>query len=230
MIPAGAVNVVGGARSGVPAMATPSVSSAATRRFDVALGRMLGDGTGATMPPPGRLAQLGEHQLDKLGVTGSSPVPPTELASACQCATCGRDDTARSVGCALRSSAHYQRGVVAPHLEAGHVAVEGPHCRDVVDAQGSSPSNETNGGGARSRVGGSSARFTAAHDSRPLDRRSQVRGSEPPPRLRPSEGGSVPNAQRPGGSSKRAMIPLSPPSGTGRSGCRVATHATPRSG
>jgi hypothetical protein len=24
----------------------------------------------------GRLAQLGEHQLDKLGVTGSSPVPP----------------------------------------------------------------------------------------------------------------------------------------------------------
>src|SRR5881397_2945641 len=25
---------------------------------------------------PGRLAQLGEHQLDKLGVTGSSPVPP----------------------------------------------------------------------------------------------------------------------------------------------------------
>src|SRR4051794_35403416 len=28
-------------------------------------------------PAPGRLAQLGEHQLDKLGVTGSSPVPPT---------------------------------------------------------------------------------------------------------------------------------------------------------
>ena len=27
--------------------------------------------------PQGRLAQLGEHQLDKLGVTGSSPVPPT---------------------------------------------------------------------------------------------------------------------------------------------------------
>ena len=26
--------------------------------------------------PQGRLAQLGEHQLDKLGVTGSSPVPP----------------------------------------------------------------------------------------------------------------------------------------------------------
>jgi hypothetical protein len=32
-------------------------------------------------PPQGRLAQLGEHQLDKLGVTGSSPVPPTELGS-----------------------------------------------------------------------------------------------------------------------------------------------------
>ena len=29
---------------------------------------------------PGRLAQLGEHQLDKLGVTGSSPVPPIEKA------------------------------------------------------------------------------------------------------------------------------------------------------
>ncbi len=28
----------------------------------------------------GRLAQLGEHQLDKLGVTGSSPVPPIEKA------------------------------------------------------------------------------------------------------------------------------------------------------
>src|SRR5512146_2362038 len=26
----------------------------------------------------GRLAQLGEHQLDKLGVTGSSPVPPIQ--------------------------------------------------------------------------------------------------------------------------------------------------------
>jgi hypothetical protein len=46
-------------------------------KSDVVLGRTLGDGTGATMPPPGRLAQLGEHQLDKLGVTGSSPVPPT---------------------------------------------------------------------------------------------------------------------------------------------------------
>src|SRR4051795_2283784 len=31
----------------------------------------------ATIASPGRLAQLGEHQLDKLGVTGSSPVPPT---------------------------------------------------------------------------------------------------------------------------------------------------------
>ena len=29
---------------------------------------------------PGRLAQLGEHQLDKLGVTGSSPVPPISPA------------------------------------------------------------------------------------------------------------------------------------------------------
>ena len=33
----------------------------------------------ARIDQPGRLAQLGEHQLDKLGVTGSSPVPPTSL-------------------------------------------------------------------------------------------------------------------------------------------------------
>jgi hypothetical protein len=31
----------------------------------------------AKLTVEGRLAQLGEHQLDKLGVTGSSPVPPT---------------------------------------------------------------------------------------------------------------------------------------------------------
>ena len=31
---------------------------------------------------PGRLAQLGEHQLDKLGVTGSSPVPPIQTCAA----------------------------------------------------------------------------------------------------------------------------------------------------
>src|SRR4051794_39736340 len=31
---------------------------------------------------PGRLAQLGEHQLDKLGVTGSSPVPPNRKPAA----------------------------------------------------------------------------------------------------------------------------------------------------
>ena len=37
-----------------------------------------GRGDRATLSPPGRLAQLGEHQLDKLGVTGSSPVPPME--------------------------------------------------------------------------------------------------------------------------------------------------------
>ena len=32
----------------------------------------------------GRLAQLGEHQLDKLGVTGSSPVPPI-ARKPCKC-------------------------------------------------------------------------------------------------------------------------------------------------
>src|SRR5207244_2239110 len=42
------------------------------RRF---LGR---ERSGYTARRPGRLAQLGEHQLDKLGVTGSSPVPPIE--------------------------------------------------------------------------------------------------------------------------------------------------------
>src|SRR5436189_6176290 len=39
----------------------------------------------ATIGIPGRLAQLGEHQLDKLGVTGSSPVPP--IRKTCKRAT-----------------------------------------------------------------------------------------------------------------------------------------------
>jgi hypothetical protein len=39
-------------------------------------------GDGYTVARPGRLAQLGEHQLDKLGVTGSSPVPPITEAPA----------------------------------------------------------------------------------------------------------------------------------------------------
>ncbi len=33
------------------------------------------------MPVPGRLAQLGERQLDKLEVTGSSPVTPIRKVS-----------------------------------------------------------------------------------------------------------------------------------------------------
>ena len=33
--------------------------------------------------PPGRLAQLGERQLDKLEVTGSSPVAPTSGKPRC---------------------------------------------------------------------------------------------------------------------------------------------------
>jgi drug/metabolite transporter (DMT)-like permease len=41
--------------------------------------------TPATIREPGRLAQLGEHQLDKLGVTGSSPVPPTSQKSRKSC-------------------------------------------------------------------------------------------------------------------------------------------------
>src|SRR5919199_4692715 len=35
------------------------------------------DSASTALAVRGRLAQLGEHQLDKLGVTGSSPVPPT---------------------------------------------------------------------------------------------------------------------------------------------------------
>jgi len=38
------------------------------------------------------------------------------------------------------------------------------------------------------------------------------------------------NLQSSDASSKRAISPSSPPSGTGRSGWRVATQATPRSG
>ena len=43
----------------------------------------------------GRLAQLGEHQLDKLGVTGSSPVPPIGC--------CRYDNNPNSLGIAHRS-------------------------------------------------------------------------------------------------------------------------------
>ena len=61
----------------------------------------------------GRLAQLGEHQLDKLGVTGSSPVPPTigkpRLGGVFRCADEGRGSRCGcrrgDVGC---SEAHLQ--------------------------------------------------------------------------------------------------------------------------
>ena len=43
----------------------------------------------------GRLAQLGEHQLDKLGVTGSSPVPPTPAISLLE-RVCGAEEGAPS--------------------------------------------------------------------------------------------------------------------------------------
>jgi predicted acetyltransferase len=48
----------------------------------VVLGDLLG---GYNPPDPGRLAQLGEHQLDKLGVTGSSPVPPIPVVKPTTC-------------------------------------------------------------------------------------------------------------------------------------------------
>ena len=46
--------------------------------------RAAGAAPGGCYParPRGRLAQLGEHQLDKLGVTGSSPVTPTSESPA----------------------------------------------------------------------------------------------------------------------------------------------------
>src|SRR5450759_3023567 len=49
------------------------------------------------MPRPGRLAQLGEHQLDKLGVTGSSPVPPMKTLAFAGVFTC-RFLTSRFIG------------------------------------------------------------------------------------------------------------------------------------
>jgi hypothetical protein len=47
-----------------------------TNEDDGGYGGKGGGGGDREGSPPGRLAQLGEHQLDKLGVTGSSPVPP----------------------------------------------------------------------------------------------------------------------------------------------------------
>src|SRR2546422_6404179 len=46
----------------------------------------------------GRLAQLGEHQLDKLGVTGSSPVPPIEKPCKEAGTVCCLDDNASRHG------------------------------------------------------------------------------------------------------------------------------------
>ena len=53
------------------------------------------------MSNSGRLAQLGEHQLDKLGVTGSSPVPPIHVLSGLQRKSCKR--VGGAIPIALRS-------------------------------------------------------------------------------------------------------------------------------
>src|SRR4051812_43383716 len=58
---------------------------------------------GLDWPSPGRLAQLGEHQLDKLGVTGSSPVPPIN-----------RNDVATTLSAPRRQSACQIRANSAP--------------------------------------------------------------------------------------------------------------------
>lgn len=50
---------------------------------------------------PGRLAQLGERQLDKLEVTGSSPVTPMEAALQSQESACGSSPLSRRPGCAI---------------------------------------------------------------------------------------------------------------------------------
>ena len=62
----------------------------------------------------------------------------------------------------------------------------------------------------------------------PTTKTSCSRG--PDPRSSTGKARSSPGRQSSDASSKRAMTPSSPPSGTGRSGWRVATQATPRSG
>src|SRR5438132_11871627 len=60
-------------------------------------------GRAVQSPQPGRLAQLGEHQLDKLGVTGSSPVPPIEKPCKYEQSVCRYDDMAAADGNASHS-------------------------------------------------------------------------------------------------------------------------------
>ena len=67
---AGLRDEVPAARAGLPQAPGDGRRRAHRERGDRRLSRY-------TEHPQGRLAQLGEHQLDKLGVTGSSPVPPT---------------------------------------------------------------------------------------------------------------------------------------------------------
>ena len=70
------------ARAGRPRRGAEAGRDRARRRHvpprpaSVVPGDLLGEAWAKLSPRPGRLAQLGEHQLDKLGVTGSSPVPP----------------------------------------------------------------------------------------------------------------------------------------------------------
>ena len=56
-------------------LGAPAAAGLRAAQADLTRGRRLHAGW-YHPPPAGRLAQLGEHQLDKLGVTGSSPVSP----------------------------------------------------------------------------------------------------------------------------------------------------------
>ena len=70
----------------------------------------------ATIRFSGRLAQLGEHQLDKLGVTGSSPVPPTLQRPA----RAGPSGTGEIIGCWFeRSRSRASRGGRQPTAPLG---------------------------------------------------------------------------------------------------------------
>ena len=73
------------------------------------------------MRRPGRLAQLGEHQLDKLGVTGSSPVPPTTETPAQTGVSLSRQTTRRR-----RSRATTALVITLRRSDNGEVPL-GPH-------------------------------------------------------------------------------------------------------
>src|SRR5690606_23113442 len=96
----------------------------------------------------GRLAQLVEHQLDKLGVTGSSPVSPTSIAASrrCSVAILGSASESRrdSLGASPRGECEFSADAGLAAKRRCSVAILGSASESRWDSLGASP------GGTRS--------------------------------------------------------------------------------